>query len=308
MAVGSTVDVVMPQMGVSVSEGTVSRWLKAVGDRVEADETIVEISTDKVDTRCRRPRPASSRRSWSRRARRCRRDPPRRDPDRRRARARAGRRRPADAPAAEAAPVAASPPPARPSAPPRRPRPAEEPRTPTGTTASRRVDAQVMSPVVARMVASTTSTSRRSPAPAAAAASRSATWRPTWPTRARPPAPSDDPAGAAAHRPPRLRPRRAPQPPARRPRRRPWPTAAGAVGPLEEVYRFSTIRKVIAKHMRESMDKHAHVTQIVEVDMTRVVGLRKQLKPQFEQTYGVGLSSCPSSCAPSSTASPAGRG
>ena len=57
MAVGSTVDVVMPQMGVSVSEGTVSRWLKAVGDRVEADETIVEISTDKVDTEV--PSPAS---------------------------------------------------------------------------------------------------------------------------------------------------------------------------------------------------------------------------------------------------------
>ena len=57
MATGTVVDVVMPQMGVSVSEGTVSRWLKAVGDRVEADETIVEISTDKVDTEV--PSPAS---------------------------------------------------------------------------------------------------------------------------------------------------------------------------------------------------------------------------------------------------------
>jgi 2-oxoglutarate dehydrogenase E2 component (dihydrolipoamide succinyltransferase) len=44
------VDVVMPQMGVSVSEGTVSRWVKGVGEQIEADETIVEISTDKVDT------------------------------------------------------------------------------------------------------------------------------------------------------------------------------------------------------------------------------------------------------------------
>src|SRR5689334_25152600 len=50
MATGTVVDVVMPQMGVSVSEGTISRWLKQVGDHVEADETIVEISTDKVDT------------------------------------------------------------------------------------------------------------------------------------------------------------------------------------------------------------------------------------------------------------------
>ena len=44
------VDVVMPQMGVSVSEGTISRWLKGVGETIQADETIVEISTDKVDT------------------------------------------------------------------------------------------------------------------------------------------------------------------------------------------------------------------------------------------------------------------
>ena len=57
MAVGTTVDVVMPQMGVSVSEGTISRWTKAVGDHVDADETIVEISTDKVDTEV--PSPAS---------------------------------------------------------------------------------------------------------------------------------------------------------------------------------------------------------------------------------------------------------
>ncbi|MYC52511.1 MAG: dihydrolipoamide succinyltransferase, partial [Gammaproteobacteria bacterium] len=39
----------MPQMGESIAEGTVSRWLKAVGDRVEVDEPILEISTDKVD-------------------------------------------------------------------------------------------------------------------------------------------------------------------------------------------------------------------------------------------------------------------
>src|SRR5437868_15453875 len=50
MAVDSgTVQVVMPAMGDSVSEGTVLEWHKAVGDHVEADETIVEISTDKVD-------------------------------------------------------------------------------------------------------------------------------------------------------------------------------------------------------------------------------------------------------------------
>ena len=52
-----TVDIVMPQMGESVSEGVVLEWAKAVGDAIEADETIVEISTDKVDAEV--PAPAS---------------------------------------------------------------------------------------------------------------------------------------------------------------------------------------------------------------------------------------------------------
>src|SRR6476469_6889973 len=42
--------VVLPALGESVTEGTVTRWLKKVGDTVEADEGLLEISTDKVDT------------------------------------------------------------------------------------------------------------------------------------------------------------------------------------------------------------------------------------------------------------------
>ena len=42
-------DVVMPQMGESIAEGTVSRWIKKVGEKVERDEPLLEISTDKVD-------------------------------------------------------------------------------------------------------------------------------------------------------------------------------------------------------------------------------------------------------------------
>ena len=44
-----SVEVVMPQMGESITEGTVSKWLKKVGDKIEKDEAILEISTDKVD-------------------------------------------------------------------------------------------------------------------------------------------------------------------------------------------------------------------------------------------------------------------
>ena len=42
--------VTLPALGESVTEGTVSRWLKQVGDTVEADEPLLEVSTDKVDT------------------------------------------------------------------------------------------------------------------------------------------------------------------------------------------------------------------------------------------------------------------
>ena len=50
MSTGTQTEVVMPQMGVSVSEGTVTKWLKQVGDAIGRDEPLLEISTDKVDT------------------------------------------------------------------------------------------------------------------------------------------------------------------------------------------------------------------------------------------------------------------
>src|SRR5256885_6203032 len=50
-------NVIMPQMGESIAEGTVVKWLKKVGDRVERDEPLLEISTDKVDAEI--PSPAA---------------------------------------------------------------------------------------------------------------------------------------------------------------------------------------------------------------------------------------------------------
>src|SRR6202795_2527817 len=43
------VDVIMPQMGESIFEGTITKWLKKAGDKIERDEPLFEISTDKVD-------------------------------------------------------------------------------------------------------------------------------------------------------------------------------------------------------------------------------------------------------------------
>ncbi|MBS5254418.1 MAG: hypothetical protein KHY38_04985, partial [Cutibacterium granulosum] len=50
-------EVTLPALGESVTEGTISRWLKTVGDTIEADEPLVEVSTDKVDTEV--PSPAT---------------------------------------------------------------------------------------------------------------------------------------------------------------------------------------------------------------------------------------------------------
>mgnify|MGYP001177470867 FL=1 len=51
------IDVVMPKMGESITEGTILEWYKKVGDSIEKDETLLEIGTDKVDSEI--PSPAS---------------------------------------------------------------------------------------------------------------------------------------------------------------------------------------------------------------------------------------------------------
>ena len=63
-------DVVMPQMGESITEGTLTKWLKKPGDTVARDEPLFEISTDKVDAEIPSPSPARLARS------RCRKAPP----------------------------------------------------------------------------------------------------------------------------------------------------------------------------------------------------------------------------------------
>jgi len=50
VSTGTQTEVVMPQMGVSVSEGTITKWLRQVGEPIGRDEPLLEISTDKVDT------------------------------------------------------------------------------------------------------------------------------------------------------------------------------------------------------------------------------------------------------------------
>ncbi len=63
-----TIDVVTPAAGESVTEGTILEWHFKVGDAIKLDETIVEISTDKVESSCPHLRAAPSARSSCRRA------------------------------------------------------------------------------------------------------------------------------------------------------------------------------------------------------------------------------------------------
>ena len=95
MAVDTTVEVVMPAMGESVTEGTILEWHKQEGDTVAADETLVEISTDKVDAEVPVARHGHGREAPRRRGRhRRRRRRARRDRGRRRRQRRRRRRRP----------------------------------------------------------------------------------------------------------------------------------------------------------------------------------------------------------------------
>ncbi len=292
MATETAVDVVMPQMGVSVSEGTITKWLKSEGDHVEADEPLLEISTDKVDTEV--PSPGSgtltqilvpegetvdvgTRLAVIGGA-------PGEAPAEQEAPP-----EPATAPAAQEASAASSaevavapPAEAPPPAPP--PQPAPAPAAPADANGK-----SFVSPVVARIasehgvdVSNVTGTGRggrvtkkdilsfvESGAPAQA---------PAAPEPAAPAAPAPAPAPAAPA-------------PAAAPARAPvaaTPTAelATAGETLEPV---SAMRRGIAEHMRRSLDTSAHVTSAIEVDMSKVVAIRKKLKPEFQQAYGVNL-------------------
>jgi 2-oxoglutarate dehydrogenase E2 component (dihydrolipoamide succinyltransferase) len=108
-----------------------------------------------------------------------------------------------------------------------------------------------------------------SPAPPPAAPAEA----PGAPVAAPPPAPAAAPAAPTA--PPAPRP--APQPVA----------GAGEPQPGEAFEPVNAMRRGIAEHMRRSLDTSAHVTSAIEVDMSRIVAIREQVKREFQATYGV---------------------
>jgi 2-oxoglutarate dehydrogenase E2 component (dihydrolipoamide succinyltransferase) len=65
------------------------------------------------------------------------------------------------------------------------------------------------------------------------------------------------------------------------------PAASGDPAPGESFEPMSAMRRGIAEHMRRSLDTSAHVTSAIEVDMSRVVAIRKKLKAEYQKSYGV---------------------
>ncbi len=282
MAVASNFDVVMPQMGSSVTEGTISRWLKQVGDTVQADETIVEISTDKVDTEV--PSPAAGVIMELLVAE--------------------GVTVDVGTPIAvlstdlTATPVAAAPTTTPIVAAVPEPLVAvliSEESAPVAAVAAPVTQLPgdgegraFVSPVVARMVAehqltlSTIAGTGRGGRVTKADVENFLAARASGGGYA---APLAEPTAVAVTP-------TAPATPAAP--AAPAPAVAGASAAAgEEIYSFSRVRQVTAKHMRESIETAAHVTQVWEVDLGRVTDIRTRLKPKFKNDYGVNLSFLP---------------
>jgi pyruvate dehydrogenase E2 component (dihydrolipoamide acetyltransferase) len=311
----------MPQMGVSVSEGTITKWLKQVGETIGRDEPLLEISTDKVDTEVPSPAEGVVTQILAQEGETVEvgtvialigapgAEPSETPPA-------APQPEPEAAPVAEQAPAASAPEPAPAVA--AAPEPQAAPVAPAPSAAGN--GKTFVSPVVARIASEHgvdpaavpgTGTGGRvtkkdilayiesgpaAPAPETPPAPAAA---PT-PVAEPAPAPPVEPAAApaAAVPPPPAAPVAAPPPaqpaappPAPAPTAAPPPAPAPTAAPLaSEMYEpMNAMRRGIAEHMRRSLDTSAHVTSAIEVDMSRVVELRKKLKPEFERAHGVNL-------------------
>jgi pyruvate dehydrogenase E2 component (dihydrolipoamide acetyltransferase) len=282
MATGTVVDVVMPQMGVSVSEGTVTRWLKNVGDTIQADESLLEISTDKVDTEVPSPGTGVLQEILVH------------EGETVPVGTLVGRIGPADGAAAPPPPAAPAPLPAsverepdpQPVAAEPEPAAAPAPGAPSlsgnGSAGERHT---FVSPVVARIAsehgidpAAVTGTGRDGRvtkkdilAVVESHASTSASEPATTPEIV-----SAPPAETTPLTPP------PPTPPAA-------PTSQEPMAPGDSLEPMTAMRRGIAEHMRRSLDTAAHVTSAIEVDMSKVVAIRQQLKSDYKAAYGVNL-------------------
>jgi 2-oxoglutarate dehydrogenase E2 component (dihydrolipoamide succinyltransferase) len=277
-------DVVMPQMGESIVEGTLTKWLKKPGEQVERDEPLFEISTDKVDTEI--PSPAAGTLSevlveegktvgintvvariqegGNGAARPAAAAPP--PPPKQAAPP------PAEQPVKEAAAPAPPPAPVEETAP-----PAAEPSGP-------------LSPLVRRMAREhNIDLSRVNGTGAGGRITKQDIEAYLSQPTAQPTAPAARPA-APASPPPVSRPAPAPTAPAPPAAMPPLPAAAQAKSRIEPM---SPMRQKIAEHMLLSKQTSAHVTTVHRVDMTKVAKMRERHKADVQARYGFSLTYLP---------------
>jgi 2-oxoglutarate dehydrogenase E2 component (dihydrolipoamide succinyltransferase) len=285
------IDVVMPQMGESIVEGTLTKWLKKLGERVERDEPLFEISTDKVDTDIPSPSAGTLAEILVEEGKTV------------GISTVVGRIQDGAATSAAAsvsapavsAPVAA-PPPAPVAAP--VPAPAPMAAAPAPAVAEVVEEAGPLSPLVRKMarehnidlskVRGTGAGGRITKQDLEAyLAARQAAAAPVITAPAAPPPPPVQAAVATV--PPLV----TVPPPAGAPvaprEIAPMPGAA----PAMRVEAMSTMRQKIAEHMVFSQRTSAHVTTVHRVDMTRIAKLRDKLKGHFQAQYGISLTFLP---------------
>ncbi|HEY4577344.1 MAG TPA: 2-oxoglutarate dehydrogenase, E2 component, dihydrolipoamide succinyltransferase [Yaniella sp.] len=285
-ASGDAEEVKLPELGESVTEGTITRWLKEVGDEVEVDEPLVEISTDKVDTEI--PSPIAGTLLEIK---------VQEDEDVEvgevlalvgSSDAAAPKSEPAEEPAAEEAPepeAAEESEPAEEPAQAETPEPTPAPKpaaddAPSSPEETPRGDGYV-TPLVRRLareqgvdLAEVTGTGvggriRKQDVLAAAAAKE---------YEAR-----DDKSQATAPSAPAATAPAAARPAPKDPESSIDPSKRGTTE------KASRIRQVIADRMVESLETSAQLTQVHEIDMTRIVQLRNQVKERFKAENGVNL-------------------
>ncbi len=277
-------DVVMPQMGESIVEGTLTRWLKKPGEKVERDEPLFEISTDKVDTEIPSPVAGTLAEILVQEGATV-------SVNTVVARIGDGAAAPAPAPAQAAAPPPPPPPPAPAPAPTPAPAPVAAPTPPPPpppAPAPAPVATEVeavngpLSPLVRKMareynidlaqVAGSGAGGRitKQDIEAYIEASAARTMATAAPAAAAPAAAPAVAAPAASVPPP-----------------------AAATPAKTRVEPMSIMRKKIAEHMIKSKATSAHVTTVHKVDMTKIAKLRAKHKDEFQARYGFGLTFLP---------------
>jgi 2-oxoglutarate dehydrogenase E2 component (dihydrolipoamide succinyltransferase) len=284
--VGEGHEVTLPALGESVTEGTVTRWLKAIGDNVEIDEPLLEVSTDKVDTEI--PSPVAGTLQEIR---------VNEDETAEVGAVLAVIGSGAAAPTPAPAPAAPAPEPApapeakqeAPAAPAAAPAPAETKQeapaaapapapAPAAAATETAADSGYVTPLVRKLanqqgvdISSLTGTGvggrirKQDVLDAAEAKAASA-------------APAAAPAAAAQTAPAASAPSAA---------------SAAAASLRGTVQKAPRIRQVIARRMRESLDVSTQLTQVHEVDMTKVAKLRLKAKNSFQAQNGVKLTFLP---------------